>query len=76
MFRYKVSKQLSEETKDLMNHMFLFKVISWFELIGFSLLVSFFIITFQHPKPNFFIVWIPVVLFVSPLYYCLEKTKT
>jgi hypothetical protein len=76
MFKYKVSHQLTEETKDLMNRMFLFKVISLFELIGFSLLVSFFIITFLHPKPNFFIVWIPVALFISPLYYFLEKTKT
>lgn len=76
MFRYKISHQLSEETKDLMSQMFLFKVITLFELIGFSLLIAFFIITFQHPKPNFFLVWIPVALLVSPLYYCLEKTKT
>lgn len=73
MFREKVHQQLNEETKSLVASMFLFKIVSLLEILGFSFLLSIIIIPFLHSKPNFFLVFLPVLGFISCLYVFLEK---
>lgn len=75
MFRVKVSQHLSEETKVLIQNMFLFRVITFLEIIGFSFILSLIIIPFLHAKPNFFFVFLPVCSFVTLLYFSIFRTK-
>lgn len=73
MFREKVHHQLTEETKTHIHNLFLFKIIVFMEIIGFSFLLSILIIPFLHSKPNFFLVFLPVSVFIGFIYLCLEK---
>lgn len=75
MFKEKVSEHLTEETKDLVNQLFMFRIITVIEIIGFSLLLSLLIIPFLHSNPNFFVVFLPVLIFISILYLCMERPK-
>ncbi len=75
MIKYKVSSKLNEETKDTIETLFLFRFISFIELIGFSFIISLIIITFSHSKPNVFLVFLPIFFGLSILYVWFEKTK-
>jgi hypothetical protein len=72
MFKYKINQKITEETKELVNEMFLFKIVLFFEFIGFSVLFSFITEAFLKPKPNFFVVFIPFLLIVTILYFITQ----
>lgn len=76
MFKYKIGHTVTDETKNLVQEMFSFKIILFIELIGFSLVLSFITIALIQPKPNFFFIYAPFQLFVSLLYFIMQKITT
>ncbi|MBS4172660.1 hypothetical protein [Bacillus sp. FJAT-49736] len=75
MFKYKINEKITEETKDLVNEMFQFRIVLFFEFIGFALLFSFITETLISPKPNFLFVFIPFLLLVIFLYWITKCFK-
>jgi len=75
MFKYKINQKVTEEVKDLVNEMFQFKILLYFEFIGFSLLFSFVTETIVRPKPNFFLVFILFLSIVLLLYWITKSFR-
>ncbi|MBB2479689.1 hypothetical protein H5P36_05760 [Bacillus sp. APMAM] len=75
MFKYKINQKITEEVKGLVNEMFQFKILLFFEFVGFSLLFSFVTETLISPKPNFLLVFIPFLITVLLLYWITKSIR-
>ncbi|PKR83277.1 hypothetical protein [Heyndrickxia camelliae] len=75
MFKYKINQKITEEVKDLVSEMFLFKILLFFEFIGFSLLFTFITETFVRAKLNFLLVFIPYLSIVLLLYWITKSIR-
>lgn len=75
MFKYKIGHRISEETKDLITQMFLFRIIVLIELVGFSMLFTFFTLCCFRPRLNFILIFLFFLLLNGSVYFIVLKPR-